>query len=147
MQINNAGKRCRYKISAIVTNRTIPGNELIEWLRQRCGDSELVHARMKDDFAGGRFPTDKFGANAAWWAIMILALNLSVLMQRLVMGEKWAKKRMKAIRFALINIAASVRKRSRTLFVRINGNSPGYKLILRTRERICELITIVTGFG
>ena len=47
---------------------------------------------MKDDFAGGRFPTDKFGANAAWWAIMILALNLLVLMQRLVMGENGQKK-------------------------------------------------------
>jgi len=147
MLMNNAGKCCRYKIFGIVTNRTIPGNELIKWFRQRCGESELVHARMKDDFAGGRFPTDKFGANAAWWAIMILALNLSVLMQRLVLGGKWAKKRMKAIRFALINIAASVRKRSRTLFVRLNGNSPGYKLLLRARERIIELITIVTGFG
>ena len=32
-----------YKIFGLVTNRTLDGNELITWHRERCGDSEKVH--------------------------------------------------------------------------------------------------------
>jgi hypothetical protein len=31
---------------------------------------------MKDDLAGGCLPSRYFGANAAWWGAMIMALNL-----------------------------------------------------------------------
>ena len=41
-------------------------------------------AVMKDDLAGGRLPSGLFGANAAWWAIMVFAHNLNVMMKRLV---------------------------------------------------------------
>ena len=57
---------------------------------------------MKGDFAGGQLPSAKFGANAAWWALMILSMNLQRMLRGL-MGEGWGKKRMKAVRFALIN--------------------------------------------
>jgi hypothetical protein len=32
---------------------------------------------MKEDLAGGRLPSSRFGANAAWWGIMVLAFNLN----------------------------------------------------------------------
>jgi len=32
---------------------------------------------MKTDLAGGRLPSGRFGANAAWWALMIPAHNLN----------------------------------------------------------------------
>lgn len=46
----------RYKIRGTVTNRTIDGNELIAWYRERCGLSEQVHSVMKEDLTGGRMP-------------------------------------------------------------------------------------------
>ncbi|OGQ89679.1 MAG: hypothetical protein A2289_09590 [Deltaproteobacteria bacterium RIFOXYA12_FULL_58_15] len=51
------------------------GDDLIRWHRLRCGKSEEIHAVMKDDLAGGRLPSGKFGANAAWWDIMVMPLN------------------------------------------------------------------------
>jgi hypothetical protein len=30
----------------------------------------------KSELAGGHFPSQKFGANAAWWQIMVLALKV-----------------------------------------------------------------------
>ncbi len=33
---------------------------------------------MKEDLAGGKLPLDDFGENAAWWWIMILAMNLNI---------------------------------------------------------------------
>jgi hypothetical protein len=46
-----------YKLFGIITNRTIDGNELINWHHERCGDSEKVHSIEKGDLAGGQFPS------------------------------------------------------------------------------------------
>ena len=63
---------------------------------QRCGKGEEVHGVLKDDLAGGRLPSGLFGANAAWWAIAVLAFNLNSAMKRLALGGQWASKRLKA---------------------------------------------------
>jgi len=129
----------RYKIRGIVTNRIIDGNELIAWYRERCGKSEEVHSVMKEDLASGKLPSNDFGENAAWWAIMILALNLNAAMKRLVLPRSWACKRMKALRFGLINLAAVVRERSRQLQIQLSPTHPAYDLLLMARERIAQL--------
>jgi hypothetical protein len=129
----------RYKIRGIVTNRTIDGNELIQWYRQRCGKSEEVHAIMKEDLAGGKLPSGDFGANAAWWGIMLLALNLNAAMKRLVLPPNWVSKRFKAIRFGLINLAGQVRERSRQLEILLNPRQPAMILLRQVRERIAQL--------
>lgn len=129
----------RYKIRGIVTNRSIGGNELIGWYRQRCGKSEEVHSVMKEDLAGGKLPSGEFGENAAWWAIMILALNLNAAMKQLVLPQGWQHKRLKALRFGLINLAAQVRQRSRQLQILLSSKKTALPLLLRIRERIAEL--------
>jgi len=129
----------RYKVRGIVTNRDVDGNELIQWYRERCGKSEEVHAVMKDDLAGGKLPSGDFGENAAWWGIMILALNLNAAMKRLVLPKSWARKRLKAVRFGLINLAGQVRERSRQLQILISSRQPAYDLLLQIRKRIMQL--------
>jgi len=134
-------KERRYKVFGIVTNMDWAGDVLIQWLHQRCGKSEEAHAVMKNDFAGGQFPSGDFGENAAWWWIMILAYNLNVLMKRLVLGESWVNKRMKAIRFGFIHIVGRVIEHSRRLVVRISGNHPSSELLILVRRRIVRLAT------
>ena len=129
----------RYKVFGIVTNMQWCGQELISWLHERCGKSEGAHSVMKTDFAGGQFPSGDFGENAAWWWIMVLAHNLNAQMKRLVLGESWVNKRMKAIRFGLINIAARVMERSRGLWIRISESHPSSGLIIDMRRRIAQL--------
>jgi len=115
------------------------GDALIRWLHQRCGKSEEAHAAMKNDFAGGQFSSGDFGENAAWWWIMILAYNLNVLMKRLVLGESWVNKRMKAIRFGFIHIVVRVIEHSRRLLVRISGNHSSSEFLIMVRRRIIGL--------
>ncbi|HYW76921.1 MAG TPA: IS1380 family transposase [Gammaproteobacteria bacterium] len=129
----------RYKVRGIVTNRTIDGNELIAWYRQRCGKSEGVHSVMKEDLAGGQLPSGDFGENAAWWGIMILALNLNAAMKRLVLPSGWARKRFKALRFGLIHLAGQVRERSRQLQILLSPKQPAFGLLLAVRNRIAQL--------
>ena len=105
----------RYKVYGVVTNRQdMPGPELIHWHRERCGRSEHAHAIMKSDLAGGKLPSALFGANAAWWAIMILALNLDAALKALVLGPAWRSRRLKA---SWWGIDASIRFCSRWIFV------------------------------
>jgi len=80
-----------YPLFGLVTNRDLSGDEVIWWSRQRCGKGEEVHKVLKEDLAGGQLPSGLFGANAAWWAIRVLAFNLHVLMERLCWGQGgWA---------------------------------------------------------
>ncbi len=129
----------RYKLTAIVTNRTIPGDELIWWYRQRCGHSEQVHAVMKNDLAGGHMPSARFGANAAWWLIVMIAFNLVAIMKALVLGDRWAHSRLKALRYALIRVAGRVVDHARGLVVRLAGNQAAAQVLVQARQRIAQL--------
>lgn len=132
----------RYKIHGIVTNRQedqMSGDKVIEWYRSRCGKSEEAHAVMKTDFTGGMFPSSKFGVNAAWWQIMILAMNLNEMMKRIVLGMQWIPKRMKAVRFSLIALPGKVMGKSRQLFIRLAEDHPALQVILEARGKIQRL--------
>jgi hypothetical protein len=128
-----------YKLFGVVTNRAGDGEQIIRWHRERCGKSEEAHAVMKQDLAGGRLPSGSFGENAAWWQIMVLALNLNTLFKREALGEGWVSKRLKALRYGLIGIPGKVLSRSRGLIVRISARHPAWEVLLRARGRILAL--------
>jgi len=130
----------RHKLFGAVTNLDWSGDEVIWWHRQRCGKSEEVHSVMKSDLAGGKLPSGQFGANAAWWGIMLLALNLNSIMKRLVLGEGWANKRIKAVRFWLINLPGRVVRHARRLIIRLSASHPALTLLERIRTRILALV-------
>jgi hypothetical protein len=94
---------------------------------------------MKEDLAGGKLPSSDFGENAAWWGIMILAFNLNSAMKQLVLKESWAAKRMKALRFSLINLPGRILTHARELVVRLAKGHPSLETLLAIRQRIMEL--------
>ena len=136
MELSNRGW---FKVFGVVTNRTLAGDEVIWWSRQRCGKGEEVHSVLKSDLAGGRLPSRLFGANAAWWAIAVLAFNLSSAMKRLVLGGQWVSRRLKAVRFALIALPGRVMRHARRLIIRLSRDHPSYELLLRARQNILAL--------
>jgi len=135
----------RYKIFGIVTNRDVDGSELVTWLHDRCGKSEEAHAIIKEDLAGGRLPSADFGANAAWWGIMILAFNLTSAMKQLALKESWVSKRMKAIRFSLITLPGRILTHARELVIRLVKGHPSFGVLLTARRRIMELANAPSG--
>jgi len=128
-----------YRLRGIVTNREGDGEALIRWHNLRCGKSEEAHAMLKRELAGGRFPSGKFGANAAWWALVVLAYNLHMALQRLVLPDTLKGKRLKAIRFALVNAAGRVVERGRQLFVRLAGSHPALGWLIEMRRKLALL--------
>jgi len=123
-----------YKIGAIVTNRREEGAaELLRWHYGRCGKSEEAHSIMKEDFSGGQMPSSKFGANAAWWALMILSMNFESMIKRLVLGDPYVSKRMKAIRHSLINTAGRIVHHSRQYCLRVSHDFHNWLASLREK--------------
>ncbi|MCA1961356.1 MAG: transposase [Desulfomonile sp.] len=129
----------RYKVTGIVMNSRMGGDEVIWWYRGRCGKSEEAHAVMKEDLAGGKLPSHLFGVNAAWRQIMIVAFNVNWAMKRLVLGESWVRGRLKAIRFRLIRLPGRVLEHGRRLFVRLAGGHPSNELVFEARRRMACL--------
>ena len=142
------GRKGVHKLFGVVTNRKDAGDAVIWWLRERCGKSEEFHAAMKSDLAGGQMPSGLFGANAAWWALAILAHNLNAAMKQLVLGNdaplktfatKLATKRMKALRFHLIGLPGRVVGHARRLIVRLGGGAEALATFLDARRTIRAL--------
>lgn len=110
------------------------------WHRKRCGDSEKVHSVEKSELAGGQFPSQKFGANAAWWQIMVLAFNLNTLMKQLALPEPYKNKARKGLRFHIIGLAGRVVQHARGLLIKVSGGLTVVGMICTIRERIASLI-------
>jgi len=144
----------RYKLFGLVTNMDWEGEALIHWSRKRCGYSEHVHSEMKESFAGGQLPSGKFGANAAWWWMMVMAVNLTSMMKRLALSglpgsgkvnSNWEGSRMKRIRFWLINIPGRVILEGKDLIVRLTRGHPAFELLVNVRKRIAFLGALSPG--
>jgi len=129
----------KYRLYGLVTNQEMKGDEVIAWYRERCGESEMIHSVQKNDLCGGQFPSNKFGANAAWWSIMVMTLNLVTLMKRLALPESLAKKRMKGLRFHVIGIAGHVVTHARGVILKLSGNSEATRNLLMIRRRLEQL--------
>ena len=129
----------RYKVFGIVTNRDMDGGEVVDWLHKRCGKSEEAHSIMKEDLAGGKLPSSDFGENAAWWGIMILAFNLNSAMKHLALRGLWVAKRMKALRFSLINLPGRILDHAGELVIRLVKGHPSFEALIMARQRIMEL--------
>lgn len=105
---------------------------------------------MKDDLAGGKLPSATFGANAAWRAIMLIAMNLNVVMKRLVLervaaSANWETRRMKAVCLHLIGLPGLVVHHARQLVVMLGCGHPSNELLIKVRQGILALAAVPSG--
>lgn len=134
---NMQGKK--YKIHGIVSNRDIPGEDLVAWYYKRSGYSEQVHAVLKNELAGGTLPCNHFHANAIWWWIAVISHNIHSMFKRLCCDESWHSCGLKRIRFHIIKIPGRVLERGRQMYIRLTAGHPAYKLFLLIRAKISRL--------
>jgi hypothetical protein len=136
--------QCAYKLFGVVTNYLwdeMDADEVIRWQRLRGGNSEKAHSILKRDLGGGQLPSGKFGANAAWWQIALIAFNLHVIMQTRVLEHKGLGQRLKGVRFGLIGVPGRIIRHARRLIIRVPKNHPSLQLIERARHRLDEMKT------
>jgi len=100
---------------------------------------------LKNDLAAARMPSQLFGVNAAWWWLAVLAHNLNAIMKRHVLGAGWVEKRLKAIRFSLINLPGRVLEQARRLIIRLSERQPMASFLIEVRRRIAALVPVLSG--
>ena len=74
---------------AIVTNRPDPdggtGLDLIRWHRGKAGTIEHTHHVLTNELAAEALPSQRFGANAAWFRLHVLLSNLLSAFKRIAL--------------------------------------------------------------
>jgi len=103
---------------AVVTNRCEDGAKVVEWHREKAGTVEHVHDEMKNDLAAGRMPSQKFGANAAWFALNALAYNVMAALRAADPEPEGRARRARSVRYHLLLVGARLSRLSRKIVLR-----------------------------
>lgn len=91
------------KYFAVVSNRwDLGGAKLLQWHREKAGTIEMVHDIFKNELGGGVLPSGRFGANAAWLRIVLLAHNVLVALKYIALPPELLPARPKRLRFELL---------------------------------------------
>jgi hypothetical protein len=104
---------------AVVTNRTEAGSFILNWQRLKAGTIEHVHDELKNGLGAGRLPSGKFGANAAWFRIACLTLNLVEAIRRTWADDALRNAKLKRLRFELFTVTGRVIRDGRKISLRL----------------------------
>lgn len=127
------------RYEAIVTNMDWSGDRLIRWHYEKAGSIEKAHDKIKNGLGGGVMPCAEFGANAAWWRIQCMALNIVRALQIHALPSEFANSHMKRLRLHLFGIAGRVIKHARQLILKIGANHPSYEMYKEARIKIANI--------
>ena len=127
---------------AIVTNRPDPdggtGLDLIRWHRQKAGTVEHTHHVLTNELAAEALPSQKFGANAAWFRLNVMLYNLLSAFKRVALPPELHDARPKRLRFVLLNGIGKVVRHAREAVLRLLGE---------TRRKLADAARLALAMG
>ncbi|OPZ40675.1 MAG: hypothetical protein BWY99_00560 [Synergistetes bacterium ADurb.BinA166] len=119
------------------------GERIIHWQRKRCGKSEEIHHILKDELGGGHVPSGSFGANAAWWNISALALNIHNLLKRLLLPAVYGRSRPRTLRFLLYTMVCKIVRHGGRTILKIWSGDRGGALFEHAEKRLRQLCCLL----
>lgn len=136
------GSACRYY--AVVTNREEEGGWVLRWHRQKAGTVEHVHDELKNALAAGAMPSQRFGANAAWFMLNAMAYNLVSAIRAGAPDGTLRTARLKQLRYQLFHVAARSARDRRKISVRFAATAEWIRHLISLFQ-VFPLRTISTG--
>jgi Transposase DDE domain group 1 len=136
------------KYLAVVTNRPAPedtaaprgdelsAGELVRWHWEKAGTIEHVHRSMKDELGAGVLPSQRFGANAAWFRINAITYNLLTLLKRRALPERFRLARPKRLRFEIFSTPARLSVHQSQLSATLSARSARTAELVLARQRL-----------
>jgi len=122
---------------AVVTNRhDLAPADLIRWHRAKQGTVEHGHGDLKNELAGGKLPSARFGANAAWWRLNVMCHNLLTFLKIAALPPRMLPMRPKALRFQLFNLPGTVLHHARQTILKISTTHPGAAILDAARSAL-----------
>jgi hypothetical protein len=108
---------------AVVTNLDWDGGRLLQWHREKAGSIEHVHDEVKNALAGRHVPSQKFGANAAWFRCALLSYNIASAIKGLCFTPEERTVRFKRYRLLLVHIAGRMNRNNCVMTLRLCASS------------------------
>ena len=104
---------------AVITNRDLPGDQLLDWHRQKAGTIEHVHDEIKNALGGGHMPSQRFSVNAAWFKIALLSYNLASAIKGLCFNPEERTVRFKKYRLLLVHLSGRMNRNNCVMGLRL----------------------------
>jgi hypothetical protein len=139
------------KYLAVVTNRPQPEEnkppapdqmsaaEVLRWHWQKAGTIEHVHRGMKDELGAGVLPSQKFGANAAWFRINALTYNLLTFLKRCALPARYRDARPKRLRFEIFTMPGRLTFHQRQVTVDASAEQERVQELVASRKRLLAI--------
>ena len=110
---------------AVITNADWSGDRVLNWHREKAGTVEHVHDAVKNHLAGGHVPSQKFGADAAWFKLTLMAYNLASAVRGLALieDEPLRDAELKKLRFHLISVGGRMSRSQCVLRLRFQASA------------------------
>jgi len=126
---------------AVVNNREpeMDGAAVIRWHRKKAGTIELMHDVTKNELGAGVPPSGKFGANAAWYRLSLLTLNVLTAMKLHALPAGMGTARPKRLRYTVFNIAGRITSHAGQLVLRIGEQAERLAGYVEARARLAAL--------
>ena len=113
----------------------------MRWHWGKAGTIERLHDIAKNELAAGAPPSGKFGANAAWYRLNLLAYNVLTVLRRRALPERFWKARPKRLRYEVFTLPAALTMHARTLTARLGVPALTVEELVVARHRLRELRT------
>ena len=128
------------KYLAVVSNRwELSGAELLRWHWAKAGTIEHVHDVTKNELGAAVPPCGRFGANAAWYRLSLLAYNILSAMKSLVLPAALSAARPKRLRFALFTMAGRLISHAGKLVLQISAAAERLAGLREARRQLAVL--------
>jgi hypothetical protein len=124
----------------IATNHDDLCPEEIVWFHNRRGQVENFIKELKIGFGMEQMSSGDFAANSLWFAIGVLAYNLTQAQKLLFLGLAWRSKTVGTLRWQLIGVAGRLIRHGRRLVLRLVANAEKFTLILELRRRMAAFL-------
>jgi hypothetical protein len=120
---------------AVITNqKEIDGARLLEWHREKAGTVEHTHDEVKNELGGGQMPSQRFGVNAAWFKLALLAYNVVSAMKGLCLEGDERTVRLKKFRLLLIHLAGRMNRNNCVMGLRLCADAKAVKRMQKVWE-------------
>jgi len=104
---------------AVITNRDLAGDKLLDWHREKAGTVEHVHDEIKNALGGGHMPSNRFAVNAAWFKLALLSYNLASAIKGLCFDPEERTVRFKKYRLLLVHLAGRMNRNNCVMGLRL----------------------------
>jgi hypothetical protein len=126
---------------AVITNRDLPGDKLLNWHREKAGTVEHVHDEIKNALGGGHMPSQRFAVNAAWFKFALLSYNLASAIKGLCFDVEERTVRFKKYRLLLVHLAGRMNRNNCVMGLRLCASLDA----IRRMQKVWEVFPLKTN--